>query len=250
MNLQRIEEKLLELDRHPLYSFIDSKDKLRFFMERHVYAVFDFMSLAKTLQHHFAPSSTLWLPPKNKKLARFINEIILCEETDQMKGESLSHFEMYCLSMNEIKANSDGPMSFVRVLEDRPIMQVLNDYPLPESARAFMRHTFTLLKVGQTHEVAAAFCFGREKVIPSMFQRLLDEIKIDDKVAPSFHYYLKRHIEVDGDEHGPMSELMLATLCEEDSQLWDEAEASALSSLNARLTFWDQVMVEYENSQL
>lgn len=45
-----LSHKKSELSAHPIFSEIDSLDVLKRFMETHVFAVWDFMSLTKRLQ--------------------------------------------------------------------------------------------------------------------------------------------------------------------------------------------------------
>jgi hypothetical protein len=77
-----------------------------------------------------------------------------------------------------------------------------------------------------------------------MFQSIIDKIGISENDAPSFHYYIKRHIEIDGDEHGPMAEKLLNLVCSDDPVKYIEAEQSAISALERRVEFWDQVQSE------
>jgi len=84
-----------QLIHHPIYSNIASKDDLRLFMEDHVYAVWDFMSLVKKLQLELTTTSLPWQPPTDNATARLINEIVWGEETDLDKdGKAVSRFEM------------------------------------------------------------------------------------------------------------------------------------------------------------
>ena len=94
------------------------------------------------------------------------------------------------------------------------------------------------------HKIAASFCFGREKSIPIMFQSILDKIGIKENDAPKFHYYIKRHIEIDGEEHGPMSENLLSTICKDNTTSWTEALETAISALKARDHFWSEIESE------
>lgn len=229
------------LEEHSLYGEINSLERLRFFMERHVFAVFDFMSLVKNLQREIAPTNTFWTPPKNNQLARFINEIVLAEESDETPdGRYMSHFEMYLYAMNEVKADSDFPRSFALNFN----MANLSNPDIPLSAREFMRQTFEIIEQGKIHQIAASFCFGREKCIPPMFTSLLTEMNITEKEAPMFHYYLKRHIDLDGDSHGPLAVKMITELCDGDETKLNEAKQAAIISLRSRIRFWDDVASE------
>ena len=106
MNLSTLSALSEELEQHPLFSRIESLEDLRFFMRYHVYAVWDFMSLLKKLQQAYAPHGAPWLPsPENGRLIRFINEIVMEEESDLSFGSESenysSHFEIYLESMKD-----------------------------------------------------------------------------------------------------------------------------------------------------
>jgi len=243
--LKEIDPKLHELNHHPLYAHIDSIRTLQIFMQRHAFAVFDFMSLTKSLQAQFSPVQVPWTPPKNRELSRFINEIVLAEESDQTwDGSYISHFEMYCLAMAEVKACDELIQEFIRTVENKGIDFATENLKLPTSAKTFLQQTFSLLADNKIHQIAAAFCFGREKIIPHMFKALLDKMKITENQAPTFHYYLKRHIEVDGDSHGPLALKMISLLCGTDQKKWEEAKSAAIKSIDARIAFWDNIVNE------
>ena len=91
-----IADRVERLSCHPLYESLGSVNQLRLFMEHHVFAVWDFMSLLKFLQAKFAPTEWPWLPPELPAAARFVNEIALCEESDHgVEDEQFtSHFEL------------------------------------------------------------------------------------------------------------------------------------------------------------
>jgi len=68
------------------------------------------------------------------------------------------------------------------------------------------------------------------------------ELAVTEAQAPSFHYYLNRHVHLDEDFHAPLSLRLLAALCGDDANKWREAEAAAEAAVNARLQFWDGVL--------
>jgi uncharacterized protein YktA (UPF0223 family) len=232
---------------HSLYKMMATKEDLCFFMERHVFAVLDFMSLLSALKRNLLPADTFWTPRENNDVTRFLNEINLAEESDEdQEGNYLSHFELYLQAMEEVGAKTQLVTNFIKHAKVSGISSALNQLSIPKSSSHFIGNTFSLIEENSTHRIAASFCFGREKSIPIMFQAILEKIGINQKQAPKFHYYIKRHIEIDGDEHGPMSENLLTMLCQSDSIKWSEAKDSAISSLNAREKFWDQILEEMQ----
>ena len=99
MNLSQIEPISKRLEAHPVFSKLNTLDELRVFMEHHVFAVWDFMSLLKRLQEIYVPHGSPWVPQPNGNVVRFINEIVMEEESDQAYNSDgkryVSHFEIY-----------------------------------------------------------------------------------------------------------------------------------------------------------
>jgi hypothetical protein len=73
---------------HPVFRRLTSVTALRIFMEHHVYAVWDFMSLLKALQRAVTCIELPWVPCGDPAARRFINEIVLDEESDQVSLEA------------------------------------------------------------------------------------------------------------------------------------------------------------------
>lgn len=245
--LENIQIKELELTNHSLLStnLIQTQADLCLFMEHHVYAVWDFMSLAKALQNRLCPSTDLWLPRKSirDESARLINEIILGEESDtDLGGGSIAHFDLYIQAMIEVGADTKPIITFLDNVSARGIDWSLEhcDF-VPECAREFMKSTFDFIKTDKTHVIASAFTYGREDVIPSMFEQILKQLNISAQTAKKFYYYLERHIEIDGDHHGPMAVRLVENVCDNDPIAFVEAEKAAVQAINARIKFWDAV---------
>ena len=238
--LEAIAPFQLRLSLHPLYRSIDSLGRLRTFMESHVYAVWDFMSLLKSLQRTLTCVEVPWRPSVDARSCRLINEIVLGEESDVYQGEPVSHFALYLRAMESCGAETAPVRSLVAALSAGESLDAALA-EAPAEASAFVRSTFAILATGTPHRVAAAFTFGREDLIPHMFSafvRALDE-EMPEAIAP-FRYYLERHIELDGDDHGPMALEMMRQLCTGPKQ-WDEARETAVAALKARLAFWDGI---------
>jgi hypothetical protein len=241
IDLKKIQEHRSLLENHSLLvtNTIQSPEDLRIFMKYHVFAVWDFMSLLKTIQHNVVPSGNLWLPSQGSRsdIARLINEIVLCEESDiSPDGQSsISHFDLYLQAMLEVGADTDPIKTYLNQVKETG-----NISDCSEVVREFVESTFDAIRRGP-HCAAASFCYGRETVIPSMFIRLLRQINISNTDAPKFHYYLERHIQVDGEDHGPMSENLVNYFCKNDPFLIHEAEQAAIDAITARIKLFDRI---------
>lgn len=241
-----LKQNKILLENHSLLvtNTIQSVDDLRVFMEHHVYAVWDFMCLVKALQHSICPSGPLWMPSRlQRSCARFINEIIVAEESDvdPVDGRYISHFDLYCQAMLEVGADIKPIIEFLKTVEQKGIQYALAVCKIPEPSRQFMKKTFEIIERNNPHEIGAAFAHGRETVIPSMFRRLTTQLGLNLLNAPRFLYYLERHITVDGEDHGPAAIAMLDELYEFDPIKTLEAEQVAIAAIKARIMLWNQV---------
>jgi hypothetical protein len=227
------------LTAHPLYGAMRTKEHLRVFMESHVYAVWDFMCLLKSLQQKLTCVGIFWVPTALPASRRFINEIVLGEESDEFDGRPVSHFEVYLEAMQECGADISAAMKLVETAR----LGQLDLTHVPDAAAKFVGNTFDLIRGGGLAAQAAAFTFGREDVIPDMFRELVRELNRESSGELSkFVWYLERHIEVDGEDHGPLSLRMVSDLCGEDAGLWEEAASAAEKAIEARLALWDGIL--------
>jgi hypothetical protein len=247
MNLDSLDIFKKQLEKHAIFKRMNSLDELRVFMEHHVYAVWDFMSLLKKLQIVMVPSGSPWLPGPNGNVIRFINEIVMEEESDQLPStldspEYTSHFEIYLNAMQEVGASTLNINKFLEIVRQDGITKALNWPSLPEPARKFMIHTFDLIEKGKPHEIASSFAIGRESVVPVMFNRILDETSLASDLIPVFRYYLERHTELDGDHHGPMAHQLLENMCSGNPDMEREIIQQAETSMLQRIEFWDGVL--------
>ncbi|MGZ4135691.1 MAG: DUF3050 domain-containing protein [Tumebacillaceae bacterium] len=241
--LQVIRASLLA---HPLYAELDAPEKVRIFMRHHVFAVWDFMSLLKRLQQLLTVTTVPWMPGKETTYARFINEIVLGEETDEDgEGGYISHFDLYLQAMKEVGADTSEMEEFLHRMEQgASVEEALRVTEMPESVRSFVQQTMRIVQTGGAHEVAAAFFFGREDIIPDMFTHLVREIEENGDSAKRLVYYLQRHIELDGDQHGPLAQRLLDYLCGDDPKRIEEAQQTAKQCLESRIRLWDGVVAD------
>jgi hypothetical protein len=239
-----------QLDKHPVYAAVRNIDDLRRFMEHHVYSVWDFMSLLKYLQRHMADTQVPWMPTGDAAVTsaqRFINEIVLGEETDDglpdAKGNPtyVSHFDLYIGAMEEVGADTAPVKAFLKSVQRNGIEKALKTAKIPAPARKFMQTTFGFIATGKPHLVAAAFALGREQVIPGMFRALLADMNISKRKAPLFYYYLERHIHLDDELHGPLSLRLLGHLCKGSDTKLRAASKAGRDAIEARIAFWSGV---------
>lgn len=243
--LQPYREQLKE---HHLYQKLESIQDIQTFMELHVYAVWDFMSLLKALQQELTCVESPWTPKYNPSLTRFINEIVLEEESDVNEaGEYMSHFEMYLEAMDQVGAKTLTIAQFIEFVKNGQNLAEIDDkLKLNDAVVRFLRFTFDVIESGKPHLVASAFTFGREDLIPDMFFEIVNAAEQKDQSASysKLTYYLKRHIELDGDDHGPLALKMIAELCGDDEQKWSEVIEIAKDSLRVRIALWDAIAEE------
>jgi hypothetical protein len=169
----------------------------------------------------------------------------LGEESDvDANGEVSSHFELYIDAMNQIGASTKTIANFLESIEKGlSVEDALETVSINPETRAFVNFTFSILQTNSIHRIASVFTFGREDLIPDMFIQILREMQSKGQQNISkLLYYLERHIEVDGDDHGPISLKMMEELCDNDEQKWNEALESAKEALQMRIQLWNGLL--------
>jgi Protein of unknown function (DUF3050) len=230
---------------HELYKNVSNLASLRAFMEHHVFAVYDFMSLVKTLQVKLTCTNIPWYPVGSANTRFLINEIVCGEESDvDEHGNRASHFEMYLQAMEAVGANTTAIRRLLELLQNGlPVQDALDLCGGPAGAIAFSKHTFNTIATEPIGVIAAIFAFGREDLIPKMFIALLDSNHfVQEQGLNAFRYYLQRHIEVDGGHHSQLAWEMTRELLGNNTGLWNKAELAVKESLSARVALWDSVV--------
>ena len=229
---------------HTVYRSLHSLADLREFMQHHVFAVWDFMSLLKALQRDLTCVAVPWVPRGNPATRRLINEIVLEEETDvDQQGQPASHFELYLRSMQECGADTQPVTDFLAALAaGSSVADALAQADVPATVRKFVLSTFEIINLGQPHATAAAFTFGREDVIPDMFRHLVSDLNARfPGQLDTFTYYLNRHIELDEEVHTPLAQQMVRELCGDSAERWQQAEEVAVRCMQARVELWNGI---------
>jgi hypothetical protein len=243
----QLESTRLQLLSHPVYSQINDLKGLQKFAEMHVFAVWDFMSLLKSLQIGLTSVTLPWVPVGSANTRFLINEIVAGEESDvDEQGNRISHFELYLQAMQQMGASTKNIETLIQSIKDgQSIEKAIISLSISDKIKEFLQFTFEIAMHAPIHVKAAVFTFGREDLIPDMFTQILKDLHAahPDKVQ-IFKYYIERHIEVDGGHHSILAIEMVQELCGNDQIKWDEALAASLKSLNMRALLWDAILQE------
>ena len=238
---------------HPSYEAIQNLDGIKTFMEHHIYAVWDFMSLLKALQIELTCTTLPWMPVGNADVRYLINEIVTGEESDvDQFGARKSHFELYLEAMNQCNASLVGIEELhANIALHSTINEAIEFAHIPTAAKSFLQFTFEVIATKKPHIIAAVFTFGREDLIPNMFHTIVNDIneRFPEQVS-IFKYYLDRHIEVDGEHHSHLALQMVAELCGDDDQKWEEASHYVSRALESRIELWNGVLEAIKHPEI
>ena len=241
-----------QLKNHPIYNSIKTEKHLHVFMENHVFAVWDFMSVLKSLQREFTCIQVPWRPKNNGTLSRLLNEIVLAEESDVDRfGQHLSHFEIYYHAMKEAGANTEKIEKFLSELDNSDLQNSLVKSSAPKPAKEFVLETFKYITMDAPHINATIFTLGREEIIPDMFRELVQDLENNSSGKfKSFIYYLDRHIGLDENEHTPLALKMIKEICGDDEKKWRESIDCGKDVMQSRIKFWDQILSEIKKTDI
>ncbi len=231
-----------QLNEHKVYQHLTTPDLIIKFMSHHVYCVWDFMNLLKTLQVQLTCTSLPWKPYANPYTTRLINEIVLEEESDIIDNSPTSHFAYYVNALKTLDPQHHNLTLFLTDLNQSTDYKTLIQQPyIPQPVQEFLAFSYTSIQQSLLH-TAAAFTFGREALVPDLFLPIVNQLS--DQQQPTFiafTNYLNRHIELDGEQHSKLAYNMIEHLCKTD-QDWTIVTQHAEATLQARLQLWDSIL--------
>jgi hypothetical protein len=249
--IERLEKAVTEardqVVQHPLYANLDTHEAIVTFMEHHVFAVWDFMSLLKSLQRNLTCVTVPWIPTGPTGSRRLINDIVMVEESDELGDGFISHFELYVNGMRAAGADTTAIDGLIDLLRGgAKVTDALVAADVPAASVRFAGTTWDIIENLPVHSQAAAFAFGREDLIPDMFTQVVAVNERSGKLGV-FIDYLERHIEVDGEQHTPMAMQMVTDLCGDDEQKWQDCAETVNTALAARAALWDDILTAIKN---
>jgi Protein of unknown function (DUF3050) len=223
---------------HPLYANLDTHEAIVTFMEHHVFAVWDFMSLLKSLQRQLTCVAVPWVPTGPNGSRRLINDIVLVEESGELGDGFTSHFELYVAGMRQAGADTSAVDRLVDLLRaGTGVREALAKSDVPRPAVEFAGTTWTIIETAPVHCQAAAFAFGREAIVPAMFSQIAAVNQRGGRLE-RFVDYLERHLE----DRAPMAMRLLADLCGDDGSKWQACIDTVNTALAARARLWDGIL--------
>ena len=93
---------------------------------------------------------------------------------------------------------------------------------------------------GPIHGAVAAFCLSREGIIPDMFTTFLSNLAVNENLS-IFEWYLRRHVSVDSESHGPQSARLFEHVVGHDERKLVEGMEAVREALTARLALLDVI---------
>jgi len=227
---------------HPVYRLLTTVPSVVRFMELQVWCVWDFMFLAKAVQRAVGCYEVPWVPPRDCSLVATINAIVGSEEADMgPDGTYQSHFEIYVAAMRQAGADT-GPVgrAVELVREGVSTDEALRRAGAPDASRAFVGETLELC-VAAAHVRVAALCIGREELVPQMFTAMLSSGVSEDPRLGAFLWYVRRHVNLDSESHGPLSAKLFRRVVGLGRGQLQEAVEGGLRAVRARRRYLDAI---------
>ncbi|SER43948.1 DUF3050 domain-containing protein [Actinokineospora terrae] len=221
---------------HPVYQRITTPAEVAVFMSHHVFAVWDQMSVLKRLQNELTCVRVPWVPTGAPISRRLVNDIVLVEESDEFGEGFVSHFELYRHAMTEAGADTRAIDAFLDLLRaGSAVPDALAAAAVPGPVADFVSATGAVVSKAPVHCKAAAFAFGRDDLLPALVPHEAGSL-------PLLRHYVRRHLEIDTEQHTPMAMQMVADLCGPDEDKWAECVTTVVGVLRARIGLWDGVV--------
>lgn len=230
------------VSRHPLFEALHTMEHARRFMNFHVWCVWDFMCIAKSVQLSLGCFELPWKPTRYPYELRLINKLLTSEETDlPSSGRPASHFELFLEAMAEASADTGPIKIFIHLLNTGgSVNDALYHCGADRHSATFVKRTLTSI-AGPAHVRAAILCLAREELVPRMLSSLSETFLRLGSLA-KFRQYVDRHVALDFGEHGSIGADILRSLTRPDPALLEEGIRAATQSIIWRHEYLDNIL--------
>ncbi|CAG9319831.1 unnamed protein product [Blepharisma stoltei] len=240
--------KPLRTDLVSAYSSIklESLPATRVYMKNFIYQAWAVISTLKALRSKLSPSTVPWYPPEDENSVRYINEILLDEETDVagQPQQYSSHYNLFIKAMREANGFSEPMETLVTDLRqgmawDKAFIKNKDQYKhiISPSTFKYVENEIGIAMNGDLHQIAGFFFLGREETVPDLFSGFVKSLNEKEVNAPLFKSYIQRHIDLDGDLHAPLGEKITQRVCKEDPKMWKEVYEAGKLGITDDLNF-------------
>lgn len=227
------------LDDHPIYDRLVGRGPIQAFMEAHVFCVFGYQQLLRSIHRDLMGVSQTLHNEAFKEAFRIMHEIVLEEELDfSDEGRIVSHLELYLEAMREMDCDLSWVFGFLDDWERHvPPLEALGRSGFPDSIKEFGAFIFSSLN-RPLHEKATIFFYEGEPYIPDRF---LYHLELQTEALPLSLWldYWERHIEGVKKPGFSAAGRLVEILCAKDPKLNHEAERAAEEVLKKRKKLFD-----------
>ncbi|WP_432222752.1 DUF3050 domain-containing protein [Flavobacterium sp. TMP13] len=243
MNIEAINNSIQTqkalLESHSAFGKIQQLEDLQCFVEHHIYAAWDFMSLLKALQTKLTCATTPWFPTENAQVRYLINKMVLAEESNYGDNElGMSHYESYVKAMDCCNADTTGINHFLSEVQSlHNIFVAIKRSNLHPSIKSLLDFTFRVIEEGKTHEIAAALLFGRINLYPTGLIATTKRFQLNNpvtKLAPLVSHFERNNI-IDNTQLEADLTQILIDLCGNDVVKWNEVQEIAVLAVEKQL---------------
>ena len=234
--------------------------KVKIFMDSHVFAIWDYLTILKALQRKLASKNIRLLDQDVPDLPFLINQIVINEEIEEESSQeylsALGVYQLYINTMKEIGADINPITNFVESIKNEKywkdaLKETKSLYRyLPITTYDYLEHNLSVVDYAKIHELAGVFFFGRED-IHCKFNLFLRGNQENAKNFSNLKNFLQRHIDDDAKNKNPiLGEYILNLLCKNDETKWKEVETSVIEAIKKRNEFLDGINELFERERI
>ncbi len=237
-----IKAKIQKLSHHEIYSELTSSARIKCFVSYHIFAVWDFIKLLKSLQNKISIALREQFKECPSEMNRLIDEIVFAEKSDLYPyGQPNKDFDLYLRALAEIEVDPDCLWSF---LESKDNLHLLK----PE-IKELVESNLRIARLGTMEEIAATFFFGREKLTSQLFTSIIKVLKQEGKECPILICYTERLTQENSHKSEILALKLLDYLCKDEAEKVRALQAG-LEALNLREKLWNYTLAEMTETSL